>query len=193
MCSDGLSCPWGPPWDSPPTQLGKNGVSAERTLGGWGFLERGTLSSETNQKRCECGGPRRRQSGEHRGSERSKKREREVRRAFRAGSSHCSPHSQPLAGGRIQPRAGAGSQRLAGSSCPCPVRNAFGKPETAVVFRSLSLRPQPQTSRPFASFLRVRSWRQPFGFLVVLRSHKPLSGKAVSASLGPRIGAPQLY
>ena len=46
-----------------PFSAGRDGVSAEKTLGGQGFLERGTLSSEMNQKRCECGGPLGRQSG----------------------------------------------------------------------------------------------------------------------------------
>lgn len=36
-----------------PFSAGRDGVSAERTLGGWDFLERGTLLSEVNQKKCE--------------------------------------------------------------------------------------------------------------------------------------------
>lgn len=36
-----------------PFSGGRDGVLAERTLGGWDFLERGTLSSEMNQKMCD--------------------------------------------------------------------------------------------------------------------------------------------
>jgi hypothetical protein len=38
----GLSFPWGPRWDSPGS-AGRDGLSEEKTLRGWGFLERGTL------------------------------------------------------------------------------------------------------------------------------------------------------
>lgn len=39
-----------------PFSAGRDGVSAERTLGGCDFLERGTLSSEMNQKMCDYEG-----------------------------------------------------------------------------------------------------------------------------------------
>lgn len=77
MCSEGLSLPLGATVGQPPTQLGKDGVSVERMLGGWGFLQRGTLSSEMNQKQCEYGGTEGEAvRGKQRGSEREKEGER---------------------------------------------------------------------------------------------------------------------
>lgn len=41
MCSKGLPLPWDPLWGNP-FSVERDGVSAERALRGWRFLERGT-------------------------------------------------------------------------------------------------------------------------------------------------------
>lgn len=149
----------------PPSQL-EGWYLCRKDSWGMGFLKRGTLSSEMNQKMRECEGTVGEAVMGRRGSERDES-------SFSPTALHAASH---FMGCGLHPWGRCCLQEVGGflASQPCQ-KHVWATRE--LWLRSLPLAPyqllgsgprQPQTRGPFASCIKARSWRQKLVFFLAV-------------------------